>query len=112
MKEWLRLRIDRRCGFCGQAIDAGELVLAFGAARKLRCVQCAGEPAPEVLPVIQSTPAKPLDMSRLGLLALDWSAVPRAQVVPHVAKLETTVRTRALRSEWMPFAEREPGEEG
>jgi hypothetical protein len=108
VKEWLRLRIDRPCGFCGHRIDAGELVLAFGAARKLRCLQCAGEPAPAILPVIQSTPRKPLDLTRIGLLALDW-APTREAVVPHVAKLEATVRTRALRSEWMPFVEREPG---
>ena len=61
---------------------------------------------------MRATPRAPLDLTKIGMLALDWSTVPREAVVPHVAKLEATVRTRALRSEWMPFVEREPGEEG
>ena len=48
MKEWLRLRVDRRCGCCGDLIAAGELVLAIGPQRKLRCGKwtCAGEAVP------------------------------------------------------------------
>jgi len=72
MKEWLRLRSARRCGFCGEHVPAGEVMLAIGVARKLRCRTCAGEPPPEILPAVQSTPASPLDMTRLGLLAFDW----------------------------------------
>jgi hypothetical protein len=119
MKEWVRLRVDRRCGLCDHVQRAGVLMLAYqsatakhGQRRLLRCIACAGEAPPQDLPAMVSSPRPPLDVTRIGLLALDWSTVPREQVAARAELAATTVRTRALRSEWMPFAEREPGEEG
>ena len=76
MKEWLRLRVSRPCGFCGDRLAVGEVVLAFGAARKLRCVKCAGEAPPEILPPPIERPRQPapIPMTRFsaGMLPLDW----------------------------------------
>ena len=91
MKTWERARLDRLCGACGRVIAVGELLLAFGAARKLRCVQCAGEAPPEILPPPIERPRQPapIPMTRFtpDMLPLDW-------------------KSRAL------TPERDPGEEG
>jgi hypothetical protein len=66
-------------------------VLSIGRVTKVRCGACAGGPVPPDLPaqIEYTEPAPPIDLTRLGLLPLDWSR--RTQPVGR---------------------EREPGEEG
>jgi hypothetical protein len=78
MTTWMRDRTLRHCGQCGRDIPEGEVLLriTFGSckARKYRCASCAG-PAPPDLPAVieYETPQSPIDLSRLGLLPLDFS---------------------------------------
>jgi hypothetical protein len=95
MRRWERATRHVLCGGCGAAIETGDPVLVyFGATagatprRFIRCASCGGG-APPDLPtaiVFDPTPLPRLDMTRLGVLPLDF-------------------RTRAA-------GEREPGEEG
>lgn len=80
MKTWRRSPVEERCGLCSATIPAGAPFLAFTfptvKAQKLRCARlpCAGEPVPVALPAtITKAAPPPLDMTRLGLLALDFS---------------------------------------
>lgn len=90
MKTWERARSDRRCGLCGQNIDAGEPVLLRSLPgqswQSARCEACAGEPAPE-LPALQPlpraermTPVQP--MLAVASLARDWKAAAVAEREP------------------------------
>ena len=77
MTAWTRDRTLRHCGQCGQDIPAGDvlLLLSFNGRRfkKYRCATCAG-PAPPDLPAsIELEPPPPIDLTRLGLLPLDFS---------------------------------------
>jgi hypothetical protein len=78
MTAWTRDRAVRRCGQCGQAIPIGDvfLLLTFNGRhfKKYRCATCAGPAPPELPPVIvYDEPPPPIDLTRLGLLPLDFS---------------------------------------
>ncbi len=80
MTTWMRDRTLRRCGRCAQTIPIGDvfLLLTFEglglSLKKYRCAACAG-PAPPDLPAVieYDAPAPSIDLTRLGLLPLDWS---------------------------------------
>lgn len=80
MTTWTRLRTSRRCGQCGRDILVDEVVLQITfdhcPATKYRCGTCAG-PAPPDLPaeLVQDEPP-PIDLTRIGLLPLDFSRRP------------------------------------
>jgi hypothetical protein len=77
MTTWMRDRTLRHCGQCGADIPADTVLLriTFGSckAKKYRCATCAG-PAPPDLPatIEYADPPPPLDLTRLGLLPLDF----------------------------------------
>lgn len=73
MARWQRVRWPRRCGRCGDVIAVGAPVLILEVAGGLaRCETCAG-PAPPDLPLdIEMEKPPALDMTRLGLLPLEW----------------------------------------
>ena len=66
MTEWVRLRVDERCGSCRNRIPAGTVLLEIrnAAGKRVRCASCAredwGEPA-EVPPLEVPQPSLPLD---------------------------------------------------
>lgn len=77
MTTWTRDRALRHCGQCGQRIPVGDvfLLVTFRGLtfKKYRCATCAG-PAPPDLPAhIEQTPLPPIDLTRIGLLPLDFS---------------------------------------
>jgi hypothetical protein len=82
MTTWTRERGLQHCGQCGQEIPAGDVLLriTFGGckAKKYRCVTCAGPAPPELPAHIEQTPLPPIDLTRLGLLPLDFSRRDRA----------------------------------
>jgi hypothetical protein len=78
MTTWMRDRTLRHCGQCGAEIPADTVLLriTFGSckAKKYRCATCAGPAPPDLPAVIALTePPPPIDLSRLGLLPLDFS---------------------------------------
>jgi hypothetical protein len=77
MTTWTRDRALRHCGQCGQDIPVGDvlLLLSFNgrAFKKYRCQLCAGPAPPALPPVIEETPLPPIDLTRVGLLPLDFS---------------------------------------
>ena len=95
MKTWARAKLERRCGFCGNSIAVGEPFLERWIAghgwKKVRCIKCAGELAPDDLPLL---------MPRL------IAAVPMTPIAPMRP-------VRGLALDWKQRqAEREPGEDG
>ena len=80
MKAWERARLERRCGFCGRVIAIGQPLLAQWIAghswRKIRCAECAGEPVPENLPLLDARPSMPMtpigSLTPVGRIARDW----------------------------------------
>jgi len=79
VREWTRMRIDRRCGCCGRTIATGQPILVIGRFKKLRCSDCSthdGEPPPADLPELQPLPkTEPMSkfaMTPLGAMARDW----------------------------------------
>ena len=78
MKTWRRAPAARRCGCCGDQIPTGAPLLEYHVGdhiRLPRCETCAGEPAPADLPLtIGTQKLPPLDMTRLGILPLDFKA--------------------------------------
>lgn len=54
MRSWARSPVEFTCGCCGLRIPSGSPILRFVIPglkhAKLRCMDCAGEPAPAVLP--------------------------------------------------------------
>jgi hypothetical protein len=78
MTMWTRDRTLRHCGQCGADIPIGDvfLLLTFNGRvfKKYRCAMCAG-PAPPELPaaIVYDEPPPPIDLTRLGLLPLDFS---------------------------------------
>jgi len=78
MTTWTRDRTVRHCGQCGADIPADTVLLriTFGSckAKKYRCAACAGPgPAPPDLPAaIEYADPPPIDLTRLGLLPLDF----------------------------------------
>lgn len=79
MKVWARLRAAQSCGLCGGEIAKGTpaLELAGPGWRKLRCVACAGEPAPADV-AVQPTTASVIrgqfgqSIASVRGLAKDW----------------------------------------
>lgn len=78
MTTWTRDRTLRHCGQCGRDIPIGDALLRITfdhcAAKKYRCGTCAG-PAPPDLPaaIVYDAPPPPIDLTRVGLLPLDFS---------------------------------------
>jgi hypothetical protein len=79
-RSWKRSGVETLCGLCNKHININEPVMTIrglgGATWKVeRCAKCAGEPAPENLPlVIERVPIAPTKVLRLGrdTLPLDW----------------------------------------
>jgi hypothetical protein len=74
---WTRARVATFCGRCRRLVGVGDPLLQLQLTTtitKVRCVDCAG-PAPPDLPtlVVSASAAPPLDMTRVGLLSLDFS---------------------------------------
>jgi len=82
---WTRARVATLCGSCHRHIVAGEplLQLAVGVGAKtgrivkVRCTTCVGPAPPDLPERIELEPPRPaLDMTRIGLLPLQWTREP------------------------------------
>lgn len=74
MKWWSSSVVAEQCGLCGATIAIGAPLLRLSVAQvrrtRVRCASCAGEPVPEVVPVVG--PLEPLTvLRRMGYLPLD-----------------------------------------
>ncbi|HKE44575.1 MAG TPA: hypothetical protein VKB41_08555 [Steroidobacteraceae bacterium] len=78
MQTWTRAAWACRCGRCGEVIKTGEALLEIQIpkvkARLRRCEACEG-PAPPDLPDHVEVGHARLDLTRLGLLPLEWPAL-------------------------------------
>lgn len=80
MRRWIRAEHDTFCGGqCARLVARGQAILELvnpdSGHRFLRCPDCAGEPVPQDLPVLQERPQlQPTRLLRLGAVAggLDW----------------------------------------
>lgn len=66
MRRWIRASMHLFCGGpCGRLVHKGEPMLELSSPAwsfshpKLRCVACAGEPPPDLPPLIERTPIQP-----------------------------------------------------
>jgi hypothetical protein len=77
MTTWMRDRTLRHCGQCGAEIPADTVLLriTFGSCKaiKYRCATCAGPAPPDLPAAIEYADPPPIDLTRLGLLPLDFS---------------------------------------
>lgn len=72
----MRAAVPTLCGNCHRQIAVGEpllLLLVTPTITKRRCGPCAGGAPPDLPRELQTSAPPPLDMTRLGLLPLDWS---------------------------------------
>lgn len=86
MRRWTRVVVPSTlCGGCGHELRKGEPILAIEVTylagkvlRLWRCAQCEG-PAPPDLPadIVTDEPRPPIDLTRFGLLPLDFSRPTR-----------------------------------
>lgn len=97
---WKRAQLDSVCGFCipPRRIAYGEpaLYVKLDGLKdaKIRCADCAGEPVPDGLDEV-------LAIKTSGFTKLSKAAPAR-----------TRGALKAAVKEWMPYKEREAGEEG
>jgi hypothetical protein len=78
MMRWARALVPKLCGRCGHPIAKGAPLLLIGVGltariEKIRGVCCAGPAPPDLPEHIERQPAPPPDLTRLGVLPLDWS---------------------------------------
>lgn len=77
MTTWIRARTPRRCGQCGRDILVDEVVLQITfdrcTAKKYRCGTCAGPAPPDLPATVVCEEPPPIDLTRGGLLPLDFS---------------------------------------
>jgi len=81
---WSRATVPQLCGSCRRQIVAGEALLVLGVGvgdragkiTKVRCTTCVGPAPPDLPDRIEQAPRPALDMTRIGLLPLQWSREP------------------------------------
>jgi len=68
VKEWRRELFGSGCGSCARVILRGQPVLVITlpgcSVKKLRCIDCAGEPFPKDLPELPIQPRRKFDRSK------------------------------------------------
>jgi hypothetical protein len=76
MMRWARALVPTLCGRCSHPIAKGAPLLRIGVGtriEKIRGVCCAGPAPPDLPEQIVREPAPAPDLTRLGVLPLDWS---------------------------------------
>jgi len=81
MMRWARAPVGKLCGRCAHPIAKGAPMLVIGVGErsrieKIRGVCCAGPAPPDLPEQVATTTPLPPDLTRLGILPLDWSRRP------------------------------------
>jgi hypothetical protein len=96
MREWRRVVIDTRCGYCGATIPKGKparfTAIATIKRPRIRCADCAGEAPPDLPALIE----------RSREIHAAFQQVASALPGRTRGALKTLV-TNPHREEWMPY---------
>jgi hypothetical protein len=98
MREWRRVVVDTRCGYCGATIPKGEparfTAIATIKRQRIRCANCAGEAPPDLPALIE----------RLRDISAAFQQVSAALPNRTRGALKTLVADSIThREEWMPY---------